>query len=77
METDKILIYPNPTTGDFTIYNSNPKFSVEIFNLIGQKILGKQSMNSNSLSVSKLPKGIYLIKITDGTQSIIKKIVIN
>jgi endonuclease I/chitodextrinase len=77
VETDKILIYPNPTNGDFTIYNVNPKFSVEIFNLIGQKILERQSMNSNSLSVSKLPKGIYLIKITDATQSIIKKIVIN
>ena len=77
VEIDNILIYPNPTNGDFTIYNVNPKFSVEIFNLIGQKILEKQSMNSNSLSVSKLSKGIYLIKITDATQSIIKKIVIN
>lgn len=71
------LIYPNPSHGDFIIYNSNKQYAVTIYNLIGQVVFEEKSSNSSTLSVTNLPKGIYLVKISTETHSTIKKILIN
>ncbi|MFM9988406.1 endonuclease [Flavobacterium sp.] len=70
-------LYPNPSNGNFDIIfgNSNENYSVEIYSLIGQKVFEKENANS-TVSVSNLQKGIYLIKVTKGTESITKKMII-
>jgi endonuclease I len=77
--SDAISVYPNPSNGDFTIYynNSNKPYAIEIFSLVGQSIFEKENINQTSVPISNLPKGIYLIKITDNSKSINKKIIIN
>ena len=72
-----IAIYPNPSHGVFTILSSNNEFSVEIYNLLGQKVFEQKGIIGSSEINSNLNQGIYLVKITDATETSIKKIIIN
>jgi xyloglucan-specific exo-beta-1,4-glucanase len=73
-----ILIYPNPTTGIFSIQSNNQSAiqSIEIFNNLGQQVLNFK--NQATIDISNLSSGIYYVKIKDGignssTQKIIKQ----
>ncbi len=70
-------MYPNPSNGNFSIDNSNKAFSVEIYNVLGQKVFERKNADGSNLSVTNLNKGVYLVKITDETKSLIKKLIIN
>ena len=78
-EPDGISLYPNPSNGDFTIYynNANKPFSIEIFSMLGNTIYSKENNLQSTVAISILPKGIYLVKITDDSKTIYKKIIIN
>jgi endonuclease I len=76
-DENDIIIYPNPSNGNFTINNSSKEFSFEIYNLLGQKVFESTTINSTTKINSNLNKGIYLLKIIDSTKTSIKKIVIN
>jgi endonuclease I len=78
-DSNGISLYPNPSNGNFTVYynNSNKAYSIEIFSLLGQPIFEKENINQSSVSISNIPKGIYLLKISDDSKSVNKKIIIN
>ncbi len=62
--TDKFSIYPNPTAGLLTIENGAELIThLEVCNLLGETVLVPQ-MQNNSIDVSSLADGIYLLKIT-------------
>ncbi|MEA2042670.1 MAG: T9SS type A sorting domain-containing protein, partial [Bacteroidota bacterium] len=71
--TELITVFPNPTTGIFTIKNlkaSERPLSVEITNINGQIIYSSklQNIKTSQIDISNQPKGIYFIKIrTDKT----------
>jgi endonuclease I/chitodextrinase len=79
LEKKHFKIYPNPSNGNFNIifddYNGN--YSVEIFSLMGQKVLEKEVIKSSFLSVTNLQKGTYLIKVTKDAKFETEKIIIN
>ena len=56
---------------------ANENYSMQISSLIRQKVFEKLNTNSATISVSNLQQGIYLIKVTKDSKSIVKKIVIN
>ncbi len=58
----KTIIYPNPTSENFTVEMKKNIKSVEIYSLQGQKVL---TSNSKKVNVSKLSKGIYLVRVMD------------
>jgi len=71
------LIYPNPTSGTFTLeFNSaseNP-VTIKLFNLVGQEILtnnfsASSGINKISLDISNLSQGIYMLEINTGTDN--------
>ncbi|SDE99327.1 T9SS type A sorting domain-containing protein [Epilithonimonas hungarica] len=71
-----ISIYPNPATESLTVsMNFKKAETVEIYSLDGRKV-SESSINSNNnvINVSKLNKGVYLLKIkgTDTVQKFIK-----
>lgn len=78
-EPDGISLYPNPSNGEFTVYysNSNKTYAIEIFSMLGQTVFLKENIKQSSVPITNLPKGIYLVKITDDSKSINKKIIIN
>ncbi|MCK9219278.1 MAG: T9SS type A sorting domain-containing protein [Bacteroidales bacterium] len=75
-QNDNIKMYPNPTSGTIYIYGAS-NASVSIYNSVGSVVAGMEHFTGNSLNLSALPKGIYLMKIEKTDHSIIqKKIVI-
>ena len=79
LEEQSFEIYPNPSSGSVKINlgNSNDKYLVQIFSILGQKVFEKEYTNSSSATLNNLQEGIYLVKITNGTQSATKKLIIN
>ncbi|MCF6306606.1 MAG: T9SS type A sorting domain-containing protein [Flavobacteriaceae bacterium] len=65
-----LSIYPNPTQNILNIRTDTAFEKVEIYNLLGVKLIEN---NSKTLDVSKLPSGVYLIKITNEEGSYITK----
>jgi hypothetical protein len=57
--------YPNPASTNLTISASKNIENVEIFNVIGQKVMTLTPNNSNSvINVSSLNSGVYILKAT-------------
>lgn len=65
--SDKITVYPNPTTSVIyfqTEVNLRDE-KISIFNLVGQLISEKKITADNALDLSELSNGIYLIQFTN------------
>ena len=67
-----IDIFPNPSTGIFTIKSQVEKFEVSIINTIGQVIKTQEVKNSSqtTIDMSTMSKGIYYAKVSssEGTK---------
>jgi hypothetical protein len=76
--SNRFKMYPNPTNGNQVFFNLSENATVNLYNILGKKIVtAKLSEKNNSLNISNLSKGIYLIKVTTGNQEIIKKLIKN
>jgi len=75
---DFLKIYPNPSTGVFSIEVPGEKFNLELFDLQGRQLF--QSLNNyHTVEVNdcSLKNGIYLVKVVTGeTTSSTEKLVI-
>jgi hypothetical protein len=86
----KFDLYPNPTKGKVTWQYSGStgmignglendlKSSLEIFNLVGDKVFEKQgfkSSGSNEIDLTDVPDGIYFVRISDRKQIYTMKLV--
>ncbi|MDR0206402.1 MAG: agmatine deiminase family protein [Bacteroidales bacterium] len=69
MEYGKIVIYPNPTTGELRITNYELQIGeIVIYDIYGRKQKSRKAEKQNAerelvMDVSSLPTGIYFIKI--------------
>ena len=62
-----ITVFPNPVTTILTIQTSLQNLEttkIQIFNVLGKKVVEKNGLKSNKLDVSELKSGIYILKIT-------------
>lgn len=72
-----ISIYPNPVSGNQLFVNSmSTDVSFEIYSLSGQ-LISSGKVTSNSIEVADLSTSVYLIKLNDGTQTVVKRFVKN
>jgi len=72
-------IYPNPSNGDFNIYfnNMDKEYAIEIYTILGKKVFEKTGISTTNNKVSQLQTGVYLVKITRDSDSVVKKVIIN
>ncbi len=76
-EIEGLKVYPNPAKEYLTIESSKAKISsVELYNVLGAKVLSSKSLTNNRLNVSGVSKGIYMLKINAEGASSTRKIVI-
>ena len=66
---NSFTVFPNPVD-EVLFIDSEFKLQSEIYNMSGQKMLDS---SSNSINISKLPKGVYLLKRGKNIKKFIKK----
>ena len=73
----KFSLFPNPTnSGYVNITSTNGgTINAKVFDILGKKVIDV-SIENNRLDVNQLKTGIYIIKMTQGTNSTTKKLVI-
>ena len=78
-DTTQFTIYPNPSNGTVIIdfEDAGEKHSVQIFTILGQQVFEKEFSNSPSAIINNLQKGIFLLKVTKGANSVTKKLIVN
>lgn len=82
-EISDFVIYPNPSKGNFNIQFSNAvsnEIKVNVYDMRGRKIFENNYTNqttfNENIQLNNAETGIYLVSITDGSQKIVKRIVI-
>jgi len=72
----QLLVYPNPTSGLFTIkpYAGSIE-KVTIQNINGQTVLAVNNYQANPIDLSSLPDGLYLVVIHTDAESFVEKII--
>ena len=70
-------MYPNPLKGNtlFLTSTASAAMSVQIFDLLGKEVLKSNVMN-NTVNVSGLNAGVYLVKVTEEGKTATRKLVI-
>jgi hypothetical protein len=62
---NKVVVYPNPITEAFRIKGLVGINSILLTDLNGKNLIQKQISNNETVSISTLPKGIYVLKISN------------
>ena len=72
----ELSITPNPATSYISINNDINIVSIEIFNLVGNIIKKETNFTNNTIEISELASGVYIIKITDEDNKTINRRII-
>lgn len=72
-----LKVYPNPVTHGtlFIETSANADKAVTIFDIVGKQILNTKT-SSNSVNVSNLKGGVYIVKITEDGKTATRKLII-
>jgi len=72
-----LKVYPNPVTNGtlFIDTNADADKSVAIFDVLGKQVINTKT-SSNSVNVSNLKGGVYIVKITEEGKTATRKLVI-
>jgi len=67
----EIKIYPNPAHDMIMVYGLRVKTSIEIYNVLGEKVYGSEPRLVNSkpetiIDISSFSKGVYFISVIEG-----------
>jgi hypothetical protein len=60
-----IIVYPNPTTGFVVVEHPNTLSQLDIYDIVGKKVLHlnlAEGATTSEIDLSKLPNGIYILK---------------
>jgi hypothetical protein len=75
----ELNLYPNPSNGQVLL--TAPGFSnraqVEVFNILGSKVhSGNLNNEKSNLDLSELKSGVYLVKVTEGKQVAVSRLIL-
>ena len=63
------VVYPNPATSFINIRTDKTITSLRLFSINGQEILLDKPLNLTQLSIPSLKRGVYILTITDESQT--------
>lgn len=76
LEQTAISVYPNPTSGKLNIKASSPIESVELYDLLGRKVMGAAPLTENTeLNITSLKAGMYVAVISSEGKRTVRKII--
>ncbi|WP_299334489.1 endonuclease [uncultured Psychroserpens sp.] len=74
--TFEFIMYPNPANGDEVTIISNQDIEVEVYDILGKKVTVQSiSTDQQKLDISRLSKGMYIIRCNASNGSITKKLI--
>lgn len=76
IQSQQVLLFPNPTKQNFTVIIPSTTKQIQIFNSLGELINTKNIEGQTSQNFQLTNTGIYYIQITLEGQSIIKKLIV-
>lgn len=74
---DGLTMYPNPSNGN-TLYfttSANAELDIQVYDVLGKQIINSKVLN-NTLNISNLNQGIYIVKITEEGKTATRKLVV-
>lgn len=74
VNNNPLVIYPSPVINILNIQSNKAVKSIIFYNLDGKVVVKNTKVNNNSVNVSELTKGIYVLKVTfeDNSSSVTK-----
>ena len=75
--TESLGFYPNPVSNGKIYITSKTSLDKEIliFDVLGKKVL-QTTISSRELSITSIPPGVYIIKITEGDTTATRKLIV-
>ena len=85
LQATNFTIYPVPNDGTFMINltgHSQEQFSVTVYNQLGEKIYELEKVHfdgvtGRQIDLRPIPNGVYSVILSNGSQKIVRKIVVN
>jgi len=68
-----LTLYPNPATDTIQLKGLNENLDYAIYSILGKQVLKGQVGEFDSINISELQHGLYMIKIKDTTLKFIKR----
>lgn len=72
-----LKVYPNPTTGLFTVSDSPLVKKVVVYNLLGKQVKAFQHVAGDQHDLSQLPDGLYLASLQNAKGEVLKTVRLN
>lgn len=69
-------LYPNPANSILYINGGDAEFTYVMYNGLGQVVANGKAQGTEQISVESLNKGVYFIRLTNGTQVHMEKVVV-
>ena len=62
ISTGKLLVYPNPSNGQFTIIGEKIIESIEVYDMLGKKVFSSVPKSQTTQINTQLPHGLYIYR---------------
>ncbi|OYU97503.1 MAG: hypothetical protein CFE21_04205 [Bacteroidetes bacterium B1(2017)] len=73
-EQAKVTVYPNPFSKELYIESSFVPTKIEVVDIMGRVQAGASGLNQLNTQLENLPAGTYLLRIYNGEQAVLKRI---
>jgi hypothetical protein len=76
---EQIRIFPNPVSDVININSDKPLTGIEVLNFVGETIYSGSFPETKKINIrmENNPKGIYLIKLRSGKETVVRKVLKN
>lgn len=77
IEVKGFKMYPNPAYGEeiYITTSSNGKKTIKIYDVFGEIVL-TDKISTNTLDISRLTPGVYVLQVTEDKKTMTRKLVI-
>lgn len=73
---ENVVLYPNPSAGEFTISGDFTKGAVEVTDLSGRVVYSSEITSGNTVKLGDVKSGIYTVKLSANDKISVQKITI-
>ena len=76
LESNKFSLYPNPSSDKFFVKGMSASATVSVFSMNGKKIFSVDDYTGESINISSLSSGLYLVSIESEESKEVRRLVI-